>query len=314
MKEKEDYYQVQALSNSALSLFNYDPELYYKTYITKEIQSKESPALSFGTLVHNLILEPNIIDGKFIIYEGETIDNKLGDFIRHLAIFDIVDDSSITAAYEKAEFKISKEAVLKNFNSSKSQEYYNFLKESVSKIVVTQSEYDKAIRLRDKAFKILEQFESTLPEFTVENELEIYWNYLSEEGNLIPCKSKLDRLYKHTNQQLGLRYLDIKTDSQNPIHEYKKSFEYWETYRQLAFYNMSLNTTPITNYILAINTKSEKILLYQIAKAYIVKGAKEIHKNISDLEWHIENNAWEYPKSIYDRLEMDKILILQPDE
>lgn len=259
-----------------------------------------------------LILEPDRVNDKFIINTAKPIGGMLGEFIKELAKSELLDDVSYQLAYDKAEFTISLDAVKKSFNKPEPQAYYNFLRSSADKIVITQEEYNKAVRLRDKALEVIEKFEKTIPEFTVENEVEILWEYQGD-GFTVPCKSKLDRLYRHTDKALGCRYLDIKTDSQNPIHNYQESFEYWKTYRQLAFYTLAINQ-PTTNYILAINTKSEKILLYQISQKYIVKGAREIHRDIADLQWHIKNNLWEYPKSVYDRLEMDKILVLLPDE
>jgi hypothetical protein len=311
MSQEQKYFELDRLSNSALSLFNYDPELYYKVYISKEIAKKESASLALGSLVHALILEPDEVNNRFILNK-KPIENMLGTFIQYLANTEIVDEISQAAAYAAAGFKISLDKVLENFNKPESQAYYNFLKEANGKTVVSQEDYDKAVRLKDKALKVIQEFENTIPPFEVENEVEILWNYKAEDFE-IPCKSKLDRLYRHTEKSLGCRYLDIKTDSQNTIYNYQESFEYWKTYRQLAFYTLAINE-PTTHYILAINTKSEKVLLYQISQRYIVKGAREIHKDITDLQWHKKNNLWEYPKSVYDRLEMDKILVLLPNE
>ncbi len=312
--EEENYYQINKLSNSALSVFNYSPELYFKKYITKEIKDKKSDSLSFGSLFHCLRLEPELFTSFFHISDN-TVDGLMGKFIFELANLEGNAEDNYELAYTLSGFKISLEKVIENFNkSSINKNYYSNLIHSKDKIIVSKEDYDKALRLvklddENKQWEILNGVE-----WDEYKELPIYFEYENME-----CKSKLDRLFI-SKDGLRAKYIDYKTDSQNTIYNYQNSFDYWKTYKQLAFYNQGIiqfckekyNTKPIiSHYIVPLDIKNEKTIIYNVSQEYINKGITEINQNISDLKWHIENNLWEHPKYIYDALSLqNNILIL----
>ena len=316
-EKKVPYFEVQALSNSALSTFNYDVESYYKAYVQKVYEPKESDSLLLGSLVHMLLLEPEKINDTYAILP-KKIDGKMGIFIE-----EYVKTENAETAYAKAEFKVALNTVMTNLEKQENQNYYNALLNTKDKILVDLEDFNKAKRLRDSVEKanqipaILEGLE--WDRFT---EFEIYFE-IERHGKTIQAKSKLDDLYISKCRKF-VKYVDHKTDSKNRSYEYLETFKYWKTYRQLAFYEVAIRhyfmqqgwDQPITisHYINAISLKNEKSMLYTIDNSFISKGLGEIQEDISKLIWHMDNNLWEYPKHIYDQLELNKTLNLIYEE
>lgn len=306
------YFENLALSNSKISSFSHDPSYYYKLYVTKEITQKESLSLSLGTLVHCLILEPETFENKYLISSVEKPTGLMLPFIETLAKFEIMDDLSLEAAYLISGYKISKDKVISNFKESEYlKAYYEELMMSKDKIIISQSDYDKANNLCSVALNN-PQWDKILSNLTYKkfDELEIYWNYRG-----VNCKAKLDRLYvAEASGVLFIKYFDFKTDSQNPVHLYEKSFLYWKTYRQMSFYVEAIKAWAeqiypskeiiLSMYAVPIDTVRNKSLIYCVDMAYLNKGIKEINEDMDKLAWHVAEDKWEYPKTIYDALEL----------
>ena len=71
----DDYHKqhgadVHYYSSSQLKVMLEDPELFYKTYITKEIGRKEIPAFAIGTYFHTAILEPEKLGEECAVWDG----------------------------------------------------------------------------------------------------------------------------------------------------------------------------------------------------------------------------------------------------
>lgn len=312
-----NYFQIEALSNSALSTFSYDPSYYHKVYVTKEIEDKkESPALTLGSLVHCLILEADKFDERYVISKLKPEDKPSGmmlDFVNALIKYEVYDELALDAAYAASGYKISKDKVLENFNKS-AKIYYDEQVLCKGKTVITQAEYDTACKAKDVAMNN-PQWQSILgdEEWETFYELEILWQY----DELLPCKSKLDMVkVRKTEDCIFIKLFDVKTDSQKPIHKYIESFEFWKTYRQIAFYREALlswviekygtdKTIAVVPYIVAIDVVRFKSLIYYVDYSYVSKGLTEIRQDIKNLKWHLREDLWEYPKSVYDALELE---------
>lgn len=63
-------------SSSQLKTMLEDPELFYKTYITKEIPKKEMAAFDVGTYFHTALLEPEKLDIECAVYSGGIRSGK----------------------------------------------------------------------------------------------------------------------------------------------------------------------------------------------------------------------------------------------
>jgi hypothetical protein len=315
------YFDITGVSNSSLSTFNYDVSLYYKQHVTKELKQKEaSDSMILGSLIHCLLLEPHKFEEEYVVSKIEEKDYPTGmmvDFIHALTQHEIHDEIAYQAAYQASGYKISLDKVKENFEKPANKAYYEALMSSQKKTLIKESDYDLAI----KAVALAEnnpQWKTLLPnvdEWTVYAELEHYWEE-EVDGEIIQLKSKLDQVWvKAIGDTLHVKYIDYKTDSKNPVHKYVDTFEYYKTYRQLYFYKKALTNWVKTIYpdysnfhftfhICVIDVVRIKTLIYNIDKSYLLKGQEEIERDLLALIWHHKTNNWDYPKSIYDSLEL----------
>lgn len=63
----EDYHASEGISNTAISLILDCPARYYHQYLSEKKIKKETTALTVGSLIHALVLEPHLVDSKFTI-------------------------------------------------------------------------------------------------------------------------------------------------------------------------------------------------------------------------------------------------------
>lgn len=61
----KDYRIIEAMSSSKLKELLTSPALYYQRYISKELPSKESYAMDFGTKVHAALLQPDLFESSY---------------------------------------------------------------------------------------------------------------------------------------------------------------------------------------------------------------------------------------------------------
>ena len=69
-----DYYKIDAVSNSMLSLLKRSPWTFYKTYVTQDpaekMESEETDAMRLGSAVHMLALEPEKFGAEYLVLDG----------------------------------------------------------------------------------------------------------------------------------------------------------------------------------------------------------------------------------------------------
>lgn len=321
-----NYFEIPAISNSSLSTFSYDPSYYHKVYVTKElVDKKESSALTMGSVIHCLLLEPDEFEKRYVVStlgpEAKPSGMML-EFVNILAQADVADEIAIEAAYRKSGYKISQDKVLESFKAPAIQAYYNELIASKGKTLLQKSEYEHAL----KCVEISEnnpQWIKILDYYTWNSyrELEIFW----EDGGL-QFKSKLDLLYvRRAGSDLFIKYFDYKTDSQKAVHKYMETFEFWRTYRQMAFYKEAIHqwvkqnfkdidNVHISMYIAVIDTVRLKSLIYVVDKSYLMKGLQEIKQDIDNLKWHYTFDRWEFPRHVYEALDFSGVPSLTDTE
>lgn len=328
LQTNQDYFTKQGISNSQLSLFNYDRDLYYKVYISKELPQKESDSLLLGSLVHDILAQENI-NKKYQIFETpREISGKMGSYIKTLAKYDTLNENVYKNAFESADYAKSTnpDRIRAEFlEKEENKRYYDYLRlrtNEGSKKIVDKEDFELAVELS----KIVENnplWDILTPEDTINNKTEIFLEkefFWEDERTKLSLKAKLDRIYINHNTK-HIKYFDYKTDSRNPIWKYKETFEYWKTYRQFAFYNLALMHWAEYNgmadyhidlYVVPIDIRNKRSDIMLIGEEYLIRGESEIRKDLLDLQWHIQNDLWSYTKSQYDQLELQKIIILNP--
>lgn len=69
-----EYHAHKAFSSSQLKALLRSPAHFYAETIAKEVKVEESTAMAMGTLVHTLLLEPELFDSEFVI--GQKFDRR----------------------------------------------------------------------------------------------------------------------------------------------------------------------------------------------------------------------------------------------
>lgn len=70
MSSKDYHGEKGSYSSSQFKKMLEDPEVFYKTYITKELGKEESSAFDIGQYFHTAILEPHLLDEECAVYLG----------------------------------------------------------------------------------------------------------------------------------------------------------------------------------------------------------------------------------------------------
>lgn len=308
-----DYYDVNAISNSSLSCI--DPTMggspkKFKNFLEKNYEKKNSVSLERGTLLHSWIEKPD----EFVVSDIVKPSEKVCEIIEH--IFNnyaedwVISEKEIicNTAKDKGYGKNWKDDTLyKKVWEEGGREYYEFLASSDGKICVDAA---TANTLRNCQQSILENDAATAllmhPEAL--KELEVYWTW---EG--LDLKAKIDCLIiDHENKVIKL--VDLKTTYS--AYGFKKSFEEWKYYRQLAFYSIAVTQYLIENYakkdidlsgydvrpyIVAVETKAPfSCVVYEVDDSYLDSGLSDAEILLRKLQWHYETDVWHQSKEEYE--------------
>lgn len=307
--QKSDYYNnVEYTSNSMLGWLKRSPA-YYKAYITKNYEQKETTSLERGTLLHTYILEPE----KFIVADVEPVGGMMGDFIK-LKSIGISDEEGHT----KVGFKHSLAKVLENFEKPENQLYYDFLLEASGKLVISKD--NKFIIEKCKESIVNNKTAANLllysePDVETYNEYEIFEDDFLVKG--FKAKAKLDRVI--VNRKEGWAIIsDLKTTAKSAYGEMKKinstgipSIDYYATgfmssyigysyYRQQSYYAAlalkHFGVENVTSFIVPVETSGMfECAVYKQSREFGLMGLKEVKDLINRFMWHKENDNWALP-------------------
>jgi hypothetical protein len=69
-----DYHKIDSenfsVSSSQLKDMLADPEVFYRKYITREVEKESAPAFDIGTFFHTAVLEPEKLNTECVVYSG----------------------------------------------------------------------------------------------------------------------------------------------------------------------------------------------------------------------------------------------------
>jgi len=328
-KSEAEYRAIEMLSSSDLRLFNTDRKKFYKHFVLGEKKEEEySKALTIGSVVHCLLLEPQEFDNKFLLATCETPPGgMLLTFVESLykhSVVNMNEDGSIKAnfsdlvqtAYEESGYKIKLEAVLGKFEKE-GKEYFDQL--------MAAKQEGKTIVCMDDiniASKIVEMVKGD--EFVGEYFRDIDHCELKVEGFMVDgveMKGMLDRLIiDHEHETIQLMDLKVVFDNQNFRREYYlkrqayiQAYIYQEAIKSgkldLGFdYSKYLVLSPI---FLAIDSGCfyapirYDVGLKGLEMAYngFVENGREypgVKSTLEEIKWCQETGNWRISKKAYD--------------
>lgn len=320
-----DYFEVDALSNSKLSKL--DPDLSGNPYkfLNVDEEGEYKSGLAKGVHVHLTSLEGKILyevnapsDGERRLIEAFYQENpKMSEFDWNSPAFaKMIEKASEDAGIyvrNKIEYKIDK------FRNNLG--YYNFLKNSNGKIVISTSDAEDVRIMNERLKPYIDRLKNPMPGRDILVELECYYMILggsaliyNSDGEYtdidFEAKSKLDlTVIDHELKEIWIR--DVKTD-RNFISDYpKSSFIRRKHYRQLAMYDIAFrewcreNKIDISDYkinhsIIAIMNKAPYFYEeFYASPDWIEYGKKELNLLLERVGFHKLNDLWDYSMEHY---------------
>lgn len=228
-----------AVSFSGLGLLLEGPAA-YKRYIEKP-ENADTSYFRKGGMVDCFLTEPTEFDKRYAIMKGTIPSGMMGDLIRvYSQLLDLdngdTEDECFEAAYSVSGYKLPLTTVKKKFQSPENQYYFNFLRDSKGKTVVSKEESDQAAVVAF-ALKTDPYTEEYLGSNHIDNPLietfdQVKLEWEGYKGYTI--KGIVDRIIINHSKKT-VTPIDIKTTSSS-ILEFRKSYLKYGYFRQGAIY------------------------------------------------------------------------------
>lgn len=77
-ESNEVYHGNEAVSTSTIKDFIKSPYLYYRKYVAKDVERSETAAMTFGSMAHTFILEPEAFEKEYVVMP-DGIDRRTKD-------------------------------------------------------------------------------------------------------------------------------------------------------------------------------------------------------------------------------------------
>lgn len=324
-----DYYKSKKISNSSLSYINPEQEgsaqKYYK-YLIGDLEDTQSRALELGTLIHQYKLEPEQFNALSIDMPSDTIQKIIDEVISKSEgeelseLYDLILEAAQNAEYGG---KWKDDTIVSKVITS-GEEYYNAVLDNKDKQLVDHSTlnimYNAVTALNRNSFArdLLESTSNDYYEWV--NEKEIYFDMpVPGTDRTIECRSKVDR-FGVNREKKTFTLVDLKTTSKH-ISKYDGAFQYYKTYRQLAFYIRAIQSLlgdefkPEACYIVAVMTTEPylcRVFKIDPADNYIAKGNEEIDSLITRIDFH--NSVGNWVDDMEDIEDPQQFILSLPDD
>jgi hypothetical protein len=302
-----DYYESRGVSNSSLSLFNYDqggsPTKFKRNHLDRDCDFIETPSLKNGKLIHLYVEDPS----KFLLSDVTAPSGKMKDLVeKAFEIYDVTMgfmmslDSAVLQARKIVEYnnKLKDDTVIEKFNKE-GKKYFDFLCDSNDKICLDKDEY-KIVTGCTSSLTSNKAASDLLFNSTGYNEYAVNWKgtYGGYELNL---KALIDRIVVTDDV---IKLIDLKTTSKS-VFKFKSSFESFRYYRQLAFYKEAIKQCPFYKgqrfefYIVAVQTTGlYQTVVYRIDEEYIKQGEEEYLSLLNDIGECYRKDDWSSVESL----------------
>ena len=313
----DEYFGIQRISNSMLGDLLYDPKLFYEYHIKRSREKKTGLGLKLGSAIHLKLDLPNSF---WKLYEEVKIPTGKYRPLCDETAKTIRENSGVqfNLALAKACIKLgisddkAQVLAMKAIEKDPYKTYLTQITTDSNKIPISEGEYDiinqavHSINNNERMGKI-DKFDIDCQVF---NELAILWEYKSAITTL-EMKSKLDRVIVNHKDKL-VTLIDYKSEGKHNIYNYPESFEYWHTYRQMAFYReairwwltqMGYNAEDyhVDCWVFAVETKPPfRSYPFRVSNDYLKKGDNEWKMLCEKYLWHKRTGKWEFHKEFYE--------------
>lgn len=324
MTETNPYYEVKAISNSSLGLFNVEQggsPRKFKRWLDGEDDKLETPSLTNGKIVHKYIEDPK----AFIVEPEDKPTPAMASWVED--VYAALKEQG-KKEFDKDEVKLIALSLRDSIGATKDKDklwakfiedyhYLEFLLKAEGSYMLTIEESrvlegcKAGIERNHVASDLL--FNIGMFGNEVYNELPIYWE---SDVYTFKFKALLDRV-RVLHDKKVIQLVDFKTTGK-PIGMFQKgSFEYYRYYRQMAFYMKAIiehfhelkHKYEIEVFVVACETTGlYECKVFKISNAYIEKGIEEMYTLLNQIQSCYQTDDW-----ITHPGEKDGIITLEPD-
>jgi len=321
MEIKIPYYDDNSrVSRSSLGWFKISPK-YFKDKLDGKIPNESTPVMENGTMRHAYLLQQEEFKTLYRVLDF-TVPTSAQQKAFCQTYIDSNAPTDLLKASEafKANYVINKlteeDIAAKGLEMAlKLKSYIKWLRDNATgQKTMTWAQYNSLkimkenVLLHKKAKELLLTNQNS-PEVITLNEFHINWDYPTRDGRVLPCKSLIDRLIiNHETKTITL--IDIKTTIS--VSNFKKSFEEYDYGMQCAFYwsaiywylanELKINPEEYAaeTYIVAIENGSNQVRVFDVPNDIMYQKTANIEQTLTDIDWHFENNLWDFTKEYYE--------------
>jgi hypothetical protein len=313
--EIQERYDNETVSATGLSYLASSPKA-YRNYKDKQDESTETH-FEIGKAIHMRVLEPEKFDEHYYVMEAEAPGDGTNmrifiDRYFHYTQNEFDPEMAKEMAYKESGYKTKFDTVWKNFEEKENYvAYWDALNDSAGKIILSPKdelviENCFASIMNHKVAEALFNIDPTDGK-TYLTEEDIRWKMPSFDFQM---RSILDRAIIDPENKV-VNIIDLKTTSKN-VHKFEYSYENFSYYRQMAFYghavmwyienvlNENRNDWAITTAIVAVQTNGfHETAVYAPSPTDMHIGHDEILNLLTRMEWHFDNDKWDFPMEYY---------------
>jgi hypothetical protein len=307
------YRDTDAVSYSVLSALSAHPKNLVET------ETEEKKHYTFGTLVDCLMFMPEQYNEMFYESSIPKPGDKMGEWLDAYLKMDIQTDfvlndleDLILQAREEVGYdkRLSDEVALKKFNTV-CLPFLDEVAQAGDKLIISPETRENAIAMESK----LLNNEFTAPYFAQsskdhETKFQLPLYYVLEELNF---KSLPDIvLFDHAKKQI--RIADLKT-SGKPLLYFEKDFTDYKYYIQASLYHLGVSLSypdyeVVGGFDFVVVNNFEEPMIWNVDQKHLTLGLlggltrfgrkiRGIYQLIEDYKWHVTNQKFDYPASVY---------------
>lgn len=258
----DDIYHAERehISSSGVKLMSelanqHNPKKFYKTYILNENEQKYSASLEFGKYMHSLVLEPDTVKDKYLIFNGAIRRGAKWDQCQKEAEED--GKSIITASQQELA-----EQLLKNYKEGK--------------VIIGAHGYDQPVSL--PSF-----FKKGEPEQTVCTELcgvkvKVRYDYFRKFSDFASIKD-----VKTTKDNIGTKHA---------VEKICAGFDYDLSAAMYVDVGEKVLGKPIDFYFLFMSKSTGEVKLFRASKQMLEEGRKKYEAGLKAIKEARKSGNW----------------------
>jgi len=320
------YSEYFMFSYSSLNKLLHSAQLFYNWYILRERTDSLETHLVGGKVVHCLILEKELFNKNFVIMVGELpgVSNKkiveamykiwkdghsgekLPEFekeiLQWMQVNNLHQSLKDDKDPKKADYKTADEKRMGKVLTSRSVEYFEYLKKSENKDVIDQDTFDKceeaanAIRDNAKITELLQINSSGFELIEVFNE-----NPLACQVQGLPfgLKGIVDNyVIDHTVKKVYIN--DLKTTGKT-LREFRDSVDYYKYWMQAAIYIRLVKAQhpDISDYEFIFHfivvDKYNQVYAFPVEKQSLLDWQSQLEEVLDIAKYHYTNKDYTLP-------------------